>query len=104
MALCVGICAVQSDTGVDEVASVCQLASQAAPIFMVFPRNEAQRIRRPVSSFAADNKHLMRPLALEKLHELFTCNCIVAIVSASIDNWVRPFFDQLIVGSCSDFV
>lgn len=53
--------------------------------------------------FAADNKHLMRPLALEKLHELFTRNCIVAIVSASIDNWVRPFFDQLIVGSCSDF-
>ena len=53
--------------------------------------------------FAADNKHLMRPLALEKLHELFTRNCIVAIVSASIDNWVRPFFYQLIVGSCSDF-
>lgn len=53
--------------------------------------------------FAADNKHLLRPLALRKLDELFARNCIVAIVSASIDNWVRPFFDQLIVGSCSDF-
>lgn len=53
--------------------------------------------------FAADNKHLLRPQALRKLDELFAENATVAIVSASIDNWVRPFFTNMAKNSRSNF-
>ena len=53
--------------------------------------------------FAADNHSLLRPKALEKLRHVFGQGSTVAIVSASIDNWVRPFFYQLTAHSASDF-
>lgn len=53
--------------------------------------------------FAADNKYLIRPDAYKKLDELFLWNQTIAIVTASIENWVIPFFDELRVDSDSDF-
>lgn len=53
--------------------------------------------------FAEDNACLIRPKAKALLSKLFAEGESVCVVSASIDNWVRPFFDQLIVGSGSDF-
>lgn len=42
--------------------------------------------------FAEDNQHLLRPLGISLIHEALNSNAQVYIVSASIDNWVRPFF------------
>ena len=53
--------------------------------------------------FAADNSRLMRLKALDKLRAVFAEGYTVCVVSASIDNWVRPFFDTLTRNSHSDF-
>lgn len=53
--------------------------------------------------FAADNHSLLRPKALEKLRHVFGQGSTVAIVSASIDNWVRPFFTEMTRASRSAF-
>lgn len=53
--------------------------------------------------FAADNHSLLRPKALEKLRHVFGQGSTVAIVSASIDNWVRPFFTEMARASRSAF-
>ena len=53
--------------------------------------------------FAADNSRLMRLKGLDKLRQVFADGETVAIVSASIDNWVAPFFDILKRESVSDF-
>lgn len=42
--------------------------------------------------FAADNTQLLRPAGVEELHRARRRGGQVVIVSASIDNWVRPFF------------
>ena len=52
--------------------------------------------------FAADNTHLLRPDTIDRLRRALADGDTVAIVSASIDNWVRPFFDDIGRGSCSD--
>lgn len=53
--------------------------------------------------FAHHNQRLLRLKALDKLREVFHYNETVCIVSASISNWVRPFFDNLSKGSRSEF-
>ena len=53
--------------------------------------------------FAHHNQRLMRQKALDKLREIFHKNETLCVVSASIDNWVRPFFDNISKASRSDF-
>lgn len=47
------------------------------------------------AAFARDNMHLLRPKAVEYLKERKAEGDRMFVVSASIDNWVRPFFVQL---------
>ena len=53
--------------------------------------------------FAHHNQRLLRLKALDKLREIFHNNETLCVVSASIDNWVRPFFDNISKASRSDF-
>ena len=43
--------------------------------------------------FAEESQHLLRPKGITLMHESLVAGAQVFIVSASIDNWVRPFFD-----------
>ena len=43
--------------------------------------------------FAEESQHLLRPKGITLLHEALVAGAQIFIVSASIDNWVRPFFD-----------
>ena len=46
--------------------------------------------------FAEQNKHLLRPAGIEKVRQAIEDEqATVLIISASIDNWVRPFFDEI---------
>ena len=46
--------------------------------------------------FAEQNKHLLRPAGIEKVRlAIEEEQATVLIISASIDNWVRPFFDEI---------
>ena len=42
--------------------------------------------------FARDSQHLLRPQGIQTLQQAQTEDSDVLIVSASIDNWVQPFF------------
>ena len=42
--------------------------------------------------FAADNHQLLRPEGVRMLEQARTAGADIVIVSASIDNWVKPFF------------
>ena len=42
--------------------------------------------------FAASSKHLLRPKGIETIDKAINEGADVLIVSASIDNWVKPFF------------
>lgn len=42
--------------------------------------------------FAEEKQHLLRPKGIQKVHAAINEGAEVFIVSASIDNWVRPFF------------
>lgn len=44
--------------------------------------------------FAKDNRHLLRPKGLEIIHQALGEGAEVLIVSASIDNWVKAFFQD----------
>ena len=43
--------------------------------------------------FAEENQHLLRPKGITLVHEALVAGAQVFIKSASIDDWVRPFFD-----------
>ena len=46
--------------------------------------------------FAEQNKHLLRPAGIEKVRQAIDEeHNTVLIISASIDNWVQPFFDEI---------
>jgi HAD phosphoserine phosphatase-like hydrolase, family IB len=46
--------------------------------------------------FAKQNRHLLRPAGTEKVRQTIDKeHTTVLIISASIDNWVRPFFDEI---------
>jgi len=47
---------------------------------------------RVCQDFAAHSSHLLRPQGFDLIREVLTRQEQVLIVSASIDNWVRPFF------------
>lgn len=50
--------------------------------------------------FALDNKHLLRPKGVEMVKKAQAEEAEVLIVSASIDNWVQPFFPEVrVVGT-----
>ena len=42
--------------------------------------------------FAASSKHLLRPKGIETINQALSEGSEVLIISASIDNWVQPFF------------
>ena len=46
-------------------------------------------------AFAASSSHLLRPNAIEAIDQAIKEGSEVVIVSASIDNWVQPFFPQV---------
>ena len=51
-------------------------------------------------AFAASSSHLLRPNAIEAINHAIKEGSKVLIVSASIDNWVQPFFPQVkVVGT-----
>ena len=51
-------------------------------------------------AFAASSSHLLRPNAIEAINHAIKEGSEVMIVSASIDNWVQPFFPQVkVVGT-----
>ena len=68
--------------------------------FAGMPLDEFDAVCR---QFAHHNQRLLRLAALDKLREVFHYGETTCIVSASIDNWVRPFFDNLTKGSRSEF-
>ena len=43
--------------------------------------------------FARTHRHLLRPEVVRQLEQALSEGAEVLIVSASIDNWVRPFFE-----------
>ena len=45
--------------------------------------------------FAANNRHLLRPEGVKTLEQAQAKGAEVLIVSASIDNWVQPFFPMV---------
>ena len=47
--------------------------------------------------FAADNRQLLRPQGLQLVAQALHEGADVLIVSASIDNWVQPFFPEVTV-------
>lgn len=52
---------------------------------------------RACQRFAHDTQdHLLRPLGREAVRQALARGERVLVVSASIDNWVRPFFDGLV--------
>ncbi len=51
-------------------------------------------------AFGASSSHLLRPNAIEAINHAIKEGSEVLIVSASIDNWVQPFFPQVkVVGT-----
>lgn len=52
-------------------------------------------------AFARDNQHLLRPLGQEAIGKARKGGAEVLVVSASIDNWVKPFFkdDVIVLGT-----
>ena len=45
--------------------------------------------------FVKDNRHLLRPKGMETVAEALREGSEVLVVSASLDNWVHPFFDGM---------
>ena len=43
-------------------------------------------------TFAEEHQYLLRPQGIQRVHEALEAGEQVLVVSASIDNWVRPFF------------
>lgn len=44
--------------------------------------------------FAADSQHLLRQAGTSLIQQIISEGAPIFVVSASIDNWVRPFFSQ----------
>ena len=73
-------------------------------IFSWFFRGmEQKRFDAVCQQFAKDNATLLRPKAKALLEQLFTDGESVCVVSASIVNWVQPFFTEIAKESHSQF-
>ncbi len=57
-----------------------------------------ERFDTVCSEFARTHRHLLRPGGEVALRQALSRGAHVAIVSASIDNWVKPFFTEIIQG------
>lgn len=65
-------------------------------VFSYFFRGMAlQEFNALCQRFAADNRHLLRPKGEATLRQAQAEGAVVLIVSASIDNWVKPFFPSV---------
>lgn len=65
-----------------------------------FKGTSAEDFRRVCLSFAANNRHLIRPKGLVALEQAQQEGAQVIIISASIDTWVQPFFpDATVLGT-----
>lgn len=53
-----------------------------------------EQFNKLCQDFALDNQHLLRPAAVQLIHEACIRGGQVLVISASIDYWVRPFFLQ----------
>ena len=51
-----------------------------------------ERFDKLCQEFAESYQHLLRPDGIHCVHQALSAGAQVFIVSASIDNWVRPFF------------
>lgn len=53
-----------------------------------------QAFNQLCKNFAADSQHLLRPAGTSLIQQIISEDAPIFVVSASIDNWVRPFFSQ----------
>ncbi len=60
----------------------------------LFAGMRIERFDQLCQEFAEDYQHLLRPDGISCAHQALTEGAQVFIVSASIDNWVRPFFQE----------
>lgn len=60
----------------------------------LFAGMRIERFNKLCQSFAEDNQHLLRPEGVSLIHQVLGKGAKVYVVSASIDNWVRPFFQH----------
>lgn len=58
----------------------------------LFAGMRIERFDKLCQEFAECNLHLLRPDSIHCIHQALSESAQVFIVSASIDNWVRPFF------------
>src|SRR3712207_5584853 len=62
-----------------------------------------EEFNRKCSGFAKDNMHLLRKGGIEMVEKALAEKAEVVIVTASIENWVQPFFPQLrVIGTTAD--
>ena len=59
-----------------------------------FAGMKQQEFNRLCTAFVQANQRLLRPSMVKKLNEALLRGDRVMVVSASIDNWVRPFFGE----------
>ena len=68
------------------------------PIFSYFFKGlDQEAFDTLCRQFAADNRQLLRPEGLQRVSQALHEGADVLIVSASIDNWVQPFFPDVTV-------
>ena len=58
----------------------------------LFAGMRIEKFDKLCQGFAEEKQHLLRPQGIKLVHEALAAGSQVFIVSASIDNWVRPFF------------
>ncbi|MBR4730747.1 MAG: haloacid dehalogenase-like hydrolase [Prevotella sp.] len=58
-----------------------------------FKRMRIEEFNGLCQRFAKDNRHLLRPEGIKVLQQAQADGAEILIVSASIDNWVQPFFE-----------
>ncbi len=58
----------------------------------LFEGMRIEKFDKLCQGFAETHQHLLRPQGIQRVHEALAAGDQVFIVSASIDNWVRPFF------------
>ena len=63
-------------------------------VFSYFFRGMTEEAFQAVcQSFAANSRHLIRPAGIETMRQAAVKGAELVVISASVDNWVRPFFD-----------
>lgn len=60
----------------------------------LFEGMRIEKFDKLCQAFAEEHQHLLRPQGVQQVHGALAADYQVLVVSASIDNWVRPFFQQ----------